>query len=63
MFQYFLSLRKQKKTNKFISEQNNQLVQMANELKMAKEVTEAANKELEAFCTQFHTIYEHNCGE
>jgi len=36
---------------------------MANELKMAKEVTEAANKELEAFCTQFHTIYLHHCGE
>jgi len=49
MLQYFLSLKKQKKTNKLISEQNNQLIQKANELKLAKDTAESSNKELEAF--------------
>lgn len=47
--QYFRSLKKEKKTNKLISEQNHQLIQTASELKLAKEAAEAANKELEAF--------------
>jgi signal transduction histidine kinase len=49
LIQYFLSSKKQKKTNKLISEQNHQLIQKANELKLAKDAAEAANKELEAF--------------
>jgi len=48
-FQYFISLKKEKKTNKLINEQNNQLIQTASELKLAKDGVEAVNKELEAF--------------
>jgi signal transduction histidine kinase/uncharacterized coiled-coil protein SlyX len=49
LYQYFLSSKRQKKTNKLISEQNNQLIQTASELIVAKDATEAANKELETF--------------
>jgi len=49
LFQYFRSLKKERKTNELINEHNNQLVKASGELKLAKEAAEAANKELEAF--------------
>ncbi len=42
--QYFLSLKEQKKNNKVIHEQNDRLIQTANELQLAKEAAETANR-------------------
>lgn len=44
LIQYFISLKKEKKTNKLIFEQNNKLILTASELKLAKEAAETANR-------------------